>query len=94
MKTDPSKQTILALERWDDETGRAAKSAIFSRDVVVRPTPILSATSPAEAVAISLGETGAVAVDRIAGLLRISAEKPASRSGDWFSLIRKIRRIR
>ena len=69
VRTDPGMAGVLALERYDEETGAVSKNAVFSRDVVVAPVPVTSADTPAEAVAISLGETGAVDLDRVASLL-------------------------
>ena len=36
-RQDPDYVTVLALEDYDDETGQAAKAAIFSRRVNQRP---------------------------------------------------------
>ena len=69
VRADPGMAGVLALERYDDETGSVSKTAVFSRDVVVAPVPVSRADSPDEAVAISLGERGRVDLDRVAQLL-------------------------
>ncbi|MFV3116660.1 helicase-related protein [Gordonia amicalis] len=69
VRADPGMAGVLALERYDDETGTVSKTAVFSRDVVVAPVPVSHADTPAEAVAISLGERGRVDLDRVAELL-------------------------
>ncbi len=73
LRGDPGVALLTALEQWDDETGRVAgKAAIFSRDVVVDPPRMTSAQSPEEALAITVGESGSVDLDRIAELLGTS----------------------
>ena len=69
VRADPGMAGVLALERYDDQTGTVSKTAVFSRDVVVAPVPVPRADTPAEAVAISLGERGRVDLDRVAELL-------------------------
>ena len=69
LRQDPSLAALVALERYDSETGEVSKTAIFSRDVVVAPTAMRSAQSPQEAVSIAVGETGAVELERVAQLL-------------------------
>ena len=66
VRADPGMAGVLALERYDEETGTVSKTAVFSRDVVVAPVPVSRADTPAEAVAISLGERGRVDLDRVA----------------------------
>nr|WP_203225404.1 helicase-related protein [Williamsia herbipolensis] len=73
-RTDPGMAGVLALERYDEETGAVSKNAVFSRDVVIAPIPVTSADTPAEAVAISLGETGAIDLDRVASLLSVERD--------------------
>jgi N12 class adenine-specific DNA methylase len=72
LRQDPSLATLLALERYDSETGEVSKTAIFSRDVVTKPAPMTSAQSPEEAVSIVLGESGTIDLERVADLLGTS----------------------
>ena len=92
-RQDPDYVTVLALESYDDETGQAAKTAIFTQRVnqpVQRPA---HADSPAEAIRICLDTHGRLDLRVIAGLLGVPAERvPAElrglayldpSSGDW-----------
>ncbi|WP_296388115.1 DEAD/DEAH box helicase family protein [Williamsia sp.] len=67
--SDPGIAGVMALERFDEETGAVSKTAVFARDVVVAPVPVLSADTPEDAVAICMGERGRIDLDRIASLL-------------------------
>jgi N12 class adenine-specific DNA methylase len=74
-RRDPDFPAVLALETYDPETGTATKAAIFSHRVVgPRPRPT-RADTPAEALAVSLDETGAVDLDRIGRLLDVDADQ-------------------
>ncbi len=69
LRQDPDIAKVYALERFDEETGKASKAAIFFRDVVVAPTPVTTADTPEDALSIAIAETGHVDLGRIAGLL-------------------------
>lgn len=68
-RADPDYPTVLALEVFDSDTGAATKAPIFSQRVVAPPTHKVDAETPADALAISLDETGRVDLARIAELL-------------------------
>jgi N12 class adenine-specific DNA methylase len=74
---DPSAYKVAAVELYDEKTGEARKSAIFTEDVIApykRPT----VTGPSDALAVSLNETGRVDMKLIAETLGVSvAEAPA-----------------
>ena len=70
-RRDPDFPSLLALENYDPETATAAKTAVFSRRVVGHHPARHSADTPAEALAISLDETGRVDLERIASLLGV-----------------------
>ena len=70
-RRDPDFPSILALETYDPETGTATKAAIFSTRVVGSRAARAHADTPAEALAISLDETGGVDLERIAQLLGV-----------------------
>ena len=72
-RRDPDFPALLALEHFDDDTGTAAKAAIFSRRVVGARPADRQASTPAEALAISLDETGRVDLDRVGQLLNLAA---------------------
>ena len=68
-RDDPDYSALLALESYDSDTQTAARRAIFAtRQIkpVLRPT---TASSLSEAVAMSMGETGELDLDRITELL-------------------------
>lgn len=69
LRTDPQFALVLALERFDENTGRARKAQIFDVDVVGRARVRAHAQTPADALAISLDETRTVDLVRIASLL-------------------------
>ncbi|WP_292897648.1 helicase-related protein [Microbacterium sp.] len=68
-RRDPDSALVMALEVFDQETGEAAPAPILLRRVNHAPVPATSADTAAEALAISLGESGRVDLDRIGGLL-------------------------
>lgn len=82
-RRDPDYVLVMALERYDQDTGSAEPADILLRRVNhVRPV-VVRAASPAEALAISLGESNRVDLDRVAGLLALpSAEAAAEALGD------------
>ncbi len=57
---DPDQPLLLSLENFNAETGRAAKTAIFERRTLERYRPVAHVETAAEALAISLNETGAI----------------------------------
>jgi len=75
IRNDPTFATVAALEVFDEETQTAAKAPIFSTDVVGPRPARTSADTVEAALAISLDETRAVDVTRIATLLGIDTEQ-------------------
>ena len=57
---DPDHPLLLSLEHYDPETKRARKAAIFERRTLERYKPAEHVETAAEALAISLNETGAI----------------------------------
>ena len=57
---DPDQPILLSLEIYEPETGRAAKTAIFDRRTLERYKPVEHVETPAEALAVSLNETGKI----------------------------------
>ena len=57
---DPDQPLLLSLETYDPATGLAAKTAIFERRTLERYKPIEHVESAAEALAVSLNETGKI----------------------------------
>lgn len=81
-RADPDFVTVLAAEDYDPDTQTAAPAAILIRRVNRPPVPITSAQTAAEALAVTLGETGTVDVDRIADLLRLPPAAVPAALGD------------
>ena len=57
---DPDQPLLLSLENYDPESGRAAKTAIFERRTVERYKPVEHVEMAAEALAVSLNESGGI----------------------------------
>ena len=92
-RQDPDYVTVLALEDYDDETGEAAKAAIFFRRVNKRPERPATAESPDEAIRLCLDACGHLDLSTIARLLGIPVGEvpqrieglayPDPATGDW-----------
>ena len=81
-RQDPDYVTVLALENYDDETGQAAKTAIFSQRVNQRPQRPTRADTPDEAIRLCLDARGRLDLPTLAGLLGIPADQvPAQIEG-------------
>lgn len=74
-RQDPDYVTVLALESYDDQTGQAAKTAIFSQRVNQPARRPAHAQSPAETIRICLDSHGRLDLQVIAGLLDIPASQ-------------------
>ena len=72
-RQDPDYVTVLALENYDEETGTAGKTPIFSRRVNKRPQRPVRAGTPDEAIRICLDTRGRLDLSTIADLLGIPA---------------------
>jgi N12 class adenine-specific DNA methylase len=57
---DPDQPLLLSLESYDAATRRAAKTAIFERRTLARYKPVSHVETAAEALAVSLNETGGI----------------------------------
>ena len=57
---DPDQPLLLSLENYDPESKRARKTAIFERRTLERYKPVAHVETAAEALAVSLNETGEV----------------------------------
>ncbi|WP_213575671.1 DUF3072 domain-containing protein [Rhodococcus sp. USK13] len=74
IRYDPAIALVRSIELFDEDTQQARKSKIFTEDVITAPQRAQSAQDIAEALAVSLDETGQVDLDRIAGLVGIDPE--------------------
>jgi N12 class adenine-specific DNA methylase len=66
---DPDLPLLLSLEHYDPESGRAAKAAIFRERTIQRQRRVPQASTPAEALLVTLNERGGVDLDFMANLL-------------------------
>ncbi|WP_030573917.1 hypothetical protein [Streptomyces aureocirculatus] len=74
---DPHAPLVYALEDYDEETGTARKSEIFTQRVATPRTLPERAETPEEAAAISLDLHGKIRLDVVARLLDLEGEAAA-----------------
>ena len=70
-RTDPAYAMLLALENYDRSTEAAEKADIFRERTVGRPTAVVSADTPQEALAISMARYGRVSQGLMRDLLEM-----------------------
>ncbi len=68
-RRDPDYVKVIALEHYDQDTGEASPAPILLRRVNRAPVRVERVETPAAALAVSLGESASVDMERIAGLL-------------------------
>ena len=78
---DPDQPLLLSLENYDAETKRAAKTAIFERRTLERYKPVEHVETAAEALAVSLNETGGIDWPRMEQLTGRTRAAAAARAG-------------
>lgn len=81
IEDDTDAWKVSAIELYDEKTGTAKKAAIFTEDIVapyVRP----AITGPADALTVSLNETGRVDMKLIAEQLGTSERRAAETLGE------------
>ncbi len=66
---DPDQPLLLSVERFDRETGKASKAAIF-RERTIAPKPVRQVTDAQSALLVSLSERGRVDPEFLSELLR------------------------
>ena len=67
-REDPDAMLVMALEDYDEVTGKAAKAPILLRDVVGKSPPVTSVASAEEGLLVSLDRTGGIDLPLIAKL--------------------------
>ena len=72
---DPDQPLLLSLENYDAETKTAKKTAIFERRTLERYKPVDHVETAAEALTVSLNETGEITWPRMAELTGRSASQ-------------------
>ena len=59
-REDPDAMLVMSLEDYDEVTGKAAKAAIMTKDVVGKTPPITQVRSAEEGLLVSLNQRGTV----------------------------------
>ncbi len=80
-RQDPQSALVRALERFDDETQASRPATLLLERQVAPRTPRQGADTPAEAIALSLDQTGKVELETVARLLGVDPEEARSRLG-------------
>jgi hypothetical protein len=81
-REDPDAMLVMALEDYDEVTGKAAKAAVMNKDVVGRNPPVTHVKSAEEGLLVSLNERGIVDLQFIAGLYGKPEEQVIAELGD------------
>lgn len=82
LNKDPYGPLVASLEVYDNATGTAVPAALLSERVLEQRKTITRAESPADALAISLDQTGEVDLDYIADLLETDPQTARDRLGE------------
>lgn len=75
LRADPENYLLNSLEVFNKKADKVEKAGIFSRRIVKKYRKPETANTPAEAIAISLYETGRLDMSRVADLLGMSDEQ-------------------
>ncbi len=67
-RQDPDAMLVMSLEEYDEQTGKASKAAIMTRDVVGKRPPVTTVATAAEGLLVSLDQKGAVDLPFICSL--------------------------
>ena len=81
-REDPDAMLVMALEEYDEATGKAAKAPILLRDVVGPKPPVTHVTSAEEGLLVSLNDHGSVDLAYIASLYGKPEETVIAELGD------------
>ncbi len=81
-REDPDAMLVMALEEYDEVTGRATKAPILLRDVVGKSPPITTVASAEEALLVSLDRTGGIDLAYMSQLYRKPEEAIIAELGD------------
>lgn len=81
-RDDPRAMLVMALEDYDEVTGKAAKAPIMLCDVVGRKAPVTSVTTAEEGLLVSLDQHGLVDLPFIAQLYGKPEETVIAELGD------------
>ena len=81
-REDPDAMLVMSLEDYDEVTGKAAKAAIMTKDVVGKTPPITHVRSAEEGLLVSLNQCGTVDVPYIASLYGKPEKQVIAELGD------------
>ena len=81
-REDPDAMLVMALEDYDEVTGKAAKAPILLRDVVGKSPPVTHVTSAEEGLLVSLDRTGGIDLATISQLYGKSEEAVVAELGE------------
>ena len=81
-REDPDAMQVMALEEYDEVTGRATKAPILLRDVVGKSPPITAVASAEEALLVSLDRKGSIDLAYMSQLYRKPQEAIVAELGD------------
>jgi N12 class adenine-specific DNA methylase len=81
-REDPDAMLVMSLEDYDEVTGKAAKAAIMTKDVVGRTPPVTHVKSAEEGLLVSLNQRGTVDLPFIATLYGKPEEQIVAELGD------------
>ncbi|HWY87060.1 MAG TPA: hypothetical protein VNX28_10065, partial [Gemmataceae bacterium] len=81
-REDPDAMLVMSLEDYDEVTGKAAKAAIMTKDVVGKTPPITQVRSAEEGLLVSLNQRGAVDLPFIGTLYGKTKSEIVSELGD------------
>jgi N12 class adenine-specific DNA methylase/predicted RNA methylase len=81
-REDPDAMLVMALEDYDEVSGKAAKAPILLRDVVGKTPPVTSVRSAEEGLLVSLDRTGGIDLDYISKLYGKPEEAVIAELGD------------
>ncbi len=81
-REDPDAMLVMALEEYDEMTGKAVKAPILLKDVVGKSPPVTHVESAEEGLLVSLDRTGRVDIPLIAELYGTSKLQVIAELGD------------
>lgn len=82
LREDPYGSLVMSLEVFDNATQTALPATLLQRRVLEPRRAVTRVDSPADALALSLDQTGGVDIDYIAGLLDTDRDSAVSELGD------------
>jgi SAM-dependent methyltransferase len=81
-REDPDAMLVMSLEDYDEVTGKAAKAAIMTKDVVGKTPPVTRVRSAEEGLLVALNQHGTVDLPFIAALYGKPEEQVITELGD------------